>query len=400
MKKKHVKCYLFFGNVIVLVLALLCAFTLINENVRQAASKNEFESIYTKTKIDFIIPSPSDSQVEDLEGNQGIKAITPYYETSSSVSIDGNRASGTTMLLPDPDKIAYTPYCETRIIKGEKNPTQGCAIVDRLFAENNKCSIGDTVSITIRDQEYIYTISSISEDNTYFNDGSVALILNDNDVEQFKKIGITYSAAYVSADNIDLCKNYLTSEYKPMGRLKDRADFDNEDAYNQHVQNFNEADWSKEITNCNANYKELSVKYQNTQSAMFANIAIMSVLVLIACITFNAILLKRDSMRQFIKNILVKKSGTKADVKKFYKSGILLNEIVFIIAMLVLNALVLQKNNFNIVNIQMINSFIPIFISIVASAIMTAVSTNYVEKHYKIKTVKRDNKTETVVEVL
>ena len=105
-------------------------------------------------------------------------------------------------------------------------------------------------------------------------------------------------------------------------------------------------------------------------------------------------------MRQFIKNILVKKSGTKADVKKFYKSGILLNEIVFIIAMLVLNALVLQKNNFNIVNIQMINSFIPIFISIVASAIMTAVSTNYVEKHYKIKTVKRDNKTETVVEVL
>lgn len=185
-----------------------------------------------------------------------------------------------------------------------------------------------------------------------------------------------------------------------MGRLKDRSEFDNDDAYNQHVQNFNDADWSKEITNCNANYEELSVKYKNTDSSMFKNIAIMSVLVLIVCTAFNMVLLRKDSMKKFMKNILVKKSGSKADIKHFYKTGILMNDVVFVVVLVVLNVLMLLKNNMNIFGIQMANSLIPALVSIVTSAIMACVSTNYVEKHYKVKTVKKNDKTETVVEVL
>ena len=49
-----------------------------------------------------------------------------------------------------------------------------------------------------------------------------------------------------------------------------------EDVYNQHLQNFNDADWSKEITNCQENYKVLSVKYENVQTGIWTNIIIMA----------------------------------------------------------------------------------------------------------------------------
>ena len=56
MKKKRNQCYLLLGTVIMLILACVCTFVFTKDNIKQAEYKHEFESIYTETSIDFIIP--------------------------------------------------------------------------------------------------------------------------------------------------------------------------------------------------------------------------------------------------------------------------------------------------------------------------------------------------------
>ena len=193
----------------------------------------------------------------------------------------------------------------------------------------------------------------------------------------------------------------MYSEYKPLSRLKDRAEFDSEEVYNQHVQNFNEADWSKEITNCQENYKALSVKYENVEESIWRNIVIMAVIIAVVIIVFNAILLTNGGIKGFMKALLVKKSGTKDDIKAFYKQGISANVIVFCLACAGMYIFLAHQARVSLLGLQSMNCIIPIVTAIIFSVIMIGISRGYIEKHYKVKIVKRKDSTEEVqVEVV
>lgn len=403
MKKKHNQCYLLLGTVIMILLACLCSFVFVKGNLEQAARKDSFESIYTNTTIDYIVPGPSDSQIEELEATKGngISVVTPYYETTTRVTINGKSVDGTSIIFPFVDKMKYTPYGTARITSGATEVKGGDAIADQAYIDKYVCSIGDEVSLSIAGHDYSFTITSIAETNTYYNNGTLALILTDADARQFADEGIKYSAAYISASDPTACETYLYSDYKPLSRLKDRTEFDSEDTYNQHVINFNEADWSREVTNCQENYRMLSVKYDNVQTGIWANIAIMSAIVALVIIVFNTILLKKESMKTFMKSFLVKKSGTKDAVKSFYRSGIIENAVVFCVATAGLYYLLAIQTHTRMVGLQILNCIIPILVAIVFSAIMIAVSSSYVENHYKVKVIKKKDSTEEIqVEVV
>lgn len=403
MKKKHNQCYLLLGTVIMILVACLCSFVFVKGNLEQAARKDSFESIYTNTTIDYIVPGPSDSQIEELEttdGN-GISVVTPYYETTTRVTINGKSVDGTSIIFPFVDKMKYTPYGTARITSGATEVKGGNAIADQAYIDKYGCSIGDGVVLSIAGHDYSFTITSIAETNTYYNNGTLALILTDTDARQFSDAGIKYSAAYISASDAMACESFLYTDYKPLSRLKDRAEFDNEDTYNQHVKNFNEADWSREVTNCQENYRMLSVKYDNVQSGIWTNIAIMSAIVALVIIVFNTVLLKKESMKAFMKSFLVKKSGTKDAVKSFYRSGIIENAVVFCVVSAGLYYLLATQVHTRLIGLQILNCIIPILVAIVFSAIMVVVSSSYVENHYKVKVVKKKDSTEEVqVEVV
>ena len=403
MKKKHNQCYLLLGTFIMLLVACLCSFVFVKRNLEQAAKKNSFESIYVNTTIDYIVPGPSNSQIDELESTEGngIKAVTPYYETTTSIEIDGRSVNGTSIIFPFAEKMQYTPYGSARITNGAAELKGGDAIVDQAYLDKVGCGIGDNVSINIGDREYTFKITSVAETNTYYNNGTIALILTEDVARQFDEAGIKYSAAYISADDVATCEAYLYSEYKPLSRLKDPSEFESEDVYNQHLQNFNDADWSKEITNCQENYKVLSVKYENVQTGIWTNIIIMAIIVGIVIIVFNAVLLTNSEMKSFMKAFLVKKSGTKDAVKAFYKSGIIANAIVFCIASAALYVFLTTQAHISLLDLQVLNCIVPILTAIIISAIMIGVSRGYVEKHYKIRVIKKKDSTEEVqVEVI
>lgn len=403
MKKKRNQCYLLLGTIIMLLVACLCSLVFVKGNLEQAAKKNSFESIYVNTTIDYIVPGPSNSQIDELESTEGngIKAVTPYYETTTAIDINGRSVNGTSILFPFTEKMNYTPYGSARITNGATELKGGDAVVDQAYLDKVGCGIGDNVSISIGDREYTFKITSVAETNTYYNNGTIALILTEDVVHQFEEAGIKYSAAYISADDAAACEAYLYSEYKPLSRLKDRSEFDSEDVYNQHLQNFNNADWSKEITNCQENYKVLSVKYENVQTGIWTNIIIMAIIVGLVIIVFNAVLLMNSDMKSFMKAFLVKKSGTKEAVKAFYKSGITTNAIVFCIACAALYVLLATRAHISLLDLQALNCIVPMLTAIIVSAIMIGVSGRYVEKHYKVKVIKKKDSTEEVqVEVI
>ena len=403
MKKKHNQCYLLLGTAIMLLLSCLCSFVFVKGNLEQAARKSSFESMYENTSIDYIVPGPSSSQVEELENSieKGISVVTPYYETNTTIVINGTSINSTSIIFSYAEKMEYTPYSSARIINGRSSNSADEAIADQLFADKYDCKVGDKVNVDIAGHTYEFEVQGIAETNTYYSGGTIALILSAEEAKQFETEDIRYSAAYISASDISACETYLYSEYKPMSRLKNRSEFDSEETYNQHLQNFNEADWSKEITNCQKNYQTLSVKYENVESGIWTNIAIMSIIVAVVIIVFNTVLLTKSSMKSFMKAFLVKKSGTKESVKSFYKSGIKANVIVFCLASIGIYYYLASQTNTRLIDLQLLNCIIPILFSIVISFIMIGIAGSYVERHYKIKVIKKKDSTEEVqVEVI
>ena len=403
MKKKRNQCYLLLGTLIMLLVSGLCSFVFVKGNLEQAAKKNSFESIYENTAIDYIVPGPSNSQIDELESTErnGIKVVTPYYETTMAIDINGRSVTGTSILFPYAEKMKYTPYGSARVINGDSELKGGDAVVDQTYLDKVGCRIGDSVIINIVGQECSFKITNVAETNIYYNNGTIALVLTEDAAHQLEEAGIKYSAAYISADDVAACETYLYSEYKPLSRLKDRSEFDSEDTYTQHLQHFNEADWSKEITNCRENYKVLSVKYDNVQRGIWINIIVMVIIVAFVIIVFNAVLLTNNGVKIFMKAFLVKKSGTKDAVKAFYRSGITANVIVFCIASVALYVFLARQIHVSLLDLQVLNCIVPVLTASIISAIMIGISSRYVDKHYKVKVIKKKDSTEEVrVEVI
>ena len=393
MKGKWTKCFLLFGLILMLIVSAAGVFTLGNKSVTQAENKYIFESIYANTEIDFIVPSPSKDQLQDDLGSYGVEAITGYYETKSKVEINGSEKSGTVILLPDSAKIKYTPYTDSRVLNGRNIQNGGEAIVDTKYAEKNSVSIGDTATISILGKEMEFSVVGISEENTYYDNGTIALVLTKEDADEFAANGIVLSGAYVKASNYDACKTYLYTDYKPYGRLKDRTEFDTDDAYNQHVENFNSANWSKEITNCAANFDELKIKYAGVDDAIITNAVIYAVVVIIAFLILIMLSLNGSEIQSTMKQYIIKKGGTIKALANFYKKGIIVDLLVFVIANIGFYYLIVKDSVLGLVGNHAVVIGIPVVAVCVEALLLMAVTGAVVKKRYTIK--KSEAKTES-----
>lgn len=386
MSKKWAKYYLLLGTVIIAAISLIGSMAFVRTNINQAQDKYEFESIYINTEIDFIIPSPSYAQISEIQTEaNGIEVVKPYYETSAALSVNEQTCKGTALIFSDADNLDVTPYGSKRMISMAEEVQSGTAVIDKMFAETNGCVIGDTITISIDNTAYKFTVVGISENNTYCSDGSVALFLSSEDATVFETIGIKYSAAYIKATDLSKCKNYLLEDYKPFGRLKDKEDFKSEDTYNEHLENFSNADWSKEITLCSENYETLSVKYQNVPSSILRNTLIYAIIVFVVFCVFNSVMLKNDTLRSYFKMYIVKGNGTKDRIYRFYRNGIVWNVIVFIVANAICCAFWMQEAVLSNPLDGVLGVLIPTAVAVIVSIIMLPVSRKNINKHYSAK---------------
>lgn len=389
MVKKWLIYYFLVGAVLVVLVSLISILAFVNPNIKKASEKHVFDSMYQDTSIDFIVPSPSVGQISEEESNtkNGIKTVTPFFLTNMSYEVGSKMISSDIILFPNAEKIDKTPYCSKRIIIGKTELSSGDVVVDQSYANNYGVSVGDKVSLVIKDLNLDFTITSVSEDNLLFDKGSIAVVLHSTDAQKLISEGSVYSAAYVEAENYGICHNYLMNEYKPYGRLKSTSDFSSEDTYNQHYENFMSADWSKEITDFSSNYDSLKVKYANYESSTQINRIIASALIGLTIFIYQLVVLGNPGLKKFIQIYLVKKNGLVSKVSSFFVSGIIYMTCLYVVAIIGLYILNVGNLGSTMFISGVLNVLIPILIAFVMAIIMIIISVLTVKTRYSSKKI-------------
>jgi hypothetical protein len=276
---------LWIGVTLSFILAIISSFIFVKNGIDLVASRYNSCSIYENSGCDFIIPSPGDEQVDELQGKDFINTVVPFYYTQTTTYVGSKSGNDNVIMMDNYELIENTVYCNSRLISG-KEVINHSAMVDYTYAKKYSVQIGDKIKVVFGKNICEYEVCGIYEDNIAFSGGVV--LVNWSDQEKQSVISsssskLKYSAAWIKANDYSICENYLLSEYKPLGRLKDRDEFDSDAAYQIHVNAFNTASFASEITDFTNSLKQIDNKTQGyliRSNVFFAFSIILPVLII------------------------------------------------------------------------------------------------------------------------
>ncbi len=264
--------------------------------ISQQADNYNSQSIYKNTGIDFVAPEPSFEQVNELPGTNGISKVFPFYMTSIQVSVNGKNRTTNVILSDQLDNIDFTMYSDSRIIEQLSGSVNNPLFVDWQFCHDTGADLGDSVSFSIGGNSVEYQISAIYETNSLYDGGAIlAPITSDQkDTISANSKSNGYTGIYVSANDYNQCQSFMKSDYRPLGRLKDRSQFETDEQYQIHYDAIMSSGYANEIT-------DFRIK-ENNLNAQANNIMILlgALLSVIAIIVFNYIMRKRGCEKVYL----------------------------------------------------------------------------------------------------
>ena len=241
---------LFLTLIVSVAVALATSFLFVYPSIMQRADTYNSQSVYKNTDIDFIAPEPSFEQVDDLPGTNGINNVFPFFLTKTQVDVNGTSRTTTVLLSDRFQNIDLTMYNSARLIEKSNEEYDNGILVDWQFCHDTGAGIGDTVSFLIDGEKTDFKISSIYETNSIYDGGAVLAELSEDQKNSIAKQSSNngYSGMYISANDYNTCQTFLTTEYRPLGRLKNRDQFSNDDQYQVHYDAIMSSDYANEIT--------------------------------------------------------------------------------------------------------------------------------------------------------
>lgn len=311
MIKYWIKNRFIFDAVIAIAMALLFCFAFVYLSNNTYNKVKEENSIYVNSEIDYQVPNPSIEQLSEIKNQAFVDDVFGYYLTKTSVT--GNNSAKVNIIMSDTmSSLPFTMYNEKNKIESvEKNKITKYAFIDKIAADSLKVSAGDNITFFIAGNPLTFCVSTIYCANPLFKEGSIVLEFTGEirDIYNANVSSNGYSAAFIKAFSISECSNYLI-DYKPLGRLKERSEFETAEAYNTYNNAILSGNYSNEITNfrdnrINANREIDSVK-NHLIVMTYAGVAIVS----IALIVFALILRNRKSEKNYFKNVLKNKKST------------------------------------------------------------------------------------------
>ena len=342
------------------VIALVSSLLFVYPSILTAANLYNSQSVYKNTKTDFIAPEPSFEQIKDLPGTNGIDRVFPYYLTKTPVSVNGTSRITTVLLSDHMGDVDITMYNQERLIEKSETEYDNPILVDWQFCNETSSKIGDTVTFAIGGTNTEYRIYAIYETNSIYDGGAVLASITDaqRDAIAQQSNNNGYSGMYVSASDYSTCKTFLTTEYRPLGRLNDRDQFSSDEQYQIHYDAIMSTGYANEITDCRIRENSIDKK---SSSLMIWLGALLSGFALLG---FNHVMARRGCEKvYFTKHCLPKGQS----VKPYYT-------ISFVFEMLCTIAL---YTAFLLLRIKHSNEYIPgdaigIKIAIVPAAIIIA----------------------------
>ncbi len=312
---------------VALISSLLFAFPFINQRAKEYNS----QSIYKKSGIDFIAPEPSMEQVEELPGNNGIDRVFPYFITKMDIDVNGKSRATNVLLSDRMQNMDMTMYCDARLIEKGNSDVKQPAYVDWSFANDLGIKTGDSFTLTIAGSEVDYMVAAIYETNSVYDEGAILLPITAEQKEIIRKNASNngYSGMYVAASDYAACKTYLTTEYRPLGRLKDRVQFGSDEQYQIHYNAIMDSGYANEIT-------DFRIKKSNAESgASFILVAAAALLSIATFIIFNLVMYNRgDEKVYFTKNSIPKGQNVLPYYKITFGFELFILEAVFVAGLL------------------------------------------------------------------
>ena len=151
------------------------------------------------------------------------------------------------------DSLEFTMYNDCRLISkldGLSNPLYA----DYKFTKDNNVELGDEIEFN----GIKFQVGRIYETNTYYGSAVFVPLIGEQKV-LIESVSKSYSGAYLKVNDISKSDAYLRN-YKPMGRLKTRADFNTDEEYQIHYNSWNNANYYNEITSFNTKRESVNLK--------------------------------------------------------------------------------------------------------------------------------------------
>ena len=313
-----------FTIILSVCLALIMGYLFAIPYYEQKADIYNAQSLYRNTSIDFVVPEPSFDQANELPGSNGISGVFPYYLTKTSVTIKGKNRTTTVLIADNHQKLDTTMYNQARLIETSRTTTEHPILVDYQFCLDTGAKLGDVVSFFIGENLQDYIITAIYETNSLHDGGAILVQVPSEQIEairqQSKNNG--FSGMLVTASDYDTCRLYLTTDYRPLGRLQSREQFDSDEQYKIHYDAIMSSGYSNEITDFRI--RENTLK----QGASTAIVWIGSFLAFAAIIAFNILMRSRGCEKAYFTKYSIPRGQ---DVSPYYTVSFA-SEIVLCIA--------------------------------------------------------------------
>lgn len=312
---------LFLTLIVSAAVAFVGSFLFVYPGIAQQANYYNSQSMYKNTDIDFIAPEPSYEQVDDLPGTRGIDKVFPFFLTKTQVEVNGKSRTTTVLLSDRFENLDITMYDDPRLVEESRTEYDNPILVDWQFCHDTSAGIGDMVSFSIGGEMREYRIYAIYETNSIYDGGAIIAEISE---EQKNSIAANsnnngYSGMYISASDYNACRTYLTTEYRPLGRLKDRSQFSDDEQYQVHYDAIMSSGYANEITDFRVREEGLN---QGGGTVMPWIGAILAAVILIA---FNVAMARRGCEKVYFKKQCIPKG---INVKPYYTTSFLC-EIIF-----------------------------------------------------------------------
>ncbi|MBS4762894.1 hypothetical protein [Brachyspira aalborgi] len=348
-------------SIIIIALNLINAFIFMLPYINYKSKKYAYSDFYNNFNIDFDIPSPSKNQINELRNLDFIEKVIPYYYANLTLNY-GENIDSNILFFDSLEDIEYI-YNDNRLIN-KVNKTDNFIYVDYYFIKDSKAKLNDTLKTSINGVEIKFNINGIYKENLYYNNGVEASIWK----KEYLNRNIEYSGAFIKAKDINLCRNYLSKEYKPLGRLKSRDNFDTEESYNIHIKAILSGNYANEITDFNLK-SESDINF--IESGYISNIiryALGIFLVFIIIILINNYFLSKN--KDYFYNRLIIGEELK-NIKNSYFLLLIISLIISIVSNIILIKIVVAnieyyiplKNIFISINIIILFEIISIILS-------------------------------------
>ena len=343
MLKYWLKNRFIFSFITIFILGI-CSVCLFDKPYIETKSENLLmTSVYESSNIDFDIPSPTKEQLNQIKNLEFIDDVFGYYYTESEVKIRNSSKKIKIIFSDMLDSLDFTMYNNSRLIESSNNYSNPIYI-DYDFSKKNNIKLGDEIEFN----NIKFQAGRIYETNTYYTSALFAPLVGEQKklIENSAK---SYSGAYLKCNDKNKTDAYLKT-YKPLGRLKNRSDFSNDDEYQMHYNSWKNANYYNEITSFSDKLESINEK---------TSINYIDAIILSSClmILLNIVLSFRKCEKRFFS-----KKQEKNDIKIYYIISITF-DFIFLITMMITSAIIsfmFVKNYIpsTILNNMIINSLI------------------------------------------